>query len=169
MAGTISGGTVDTMYTMLDIPRSERRTDEWQFVTPYHKPSARPKTVYKMVIDGTLRYGGFFFMYPYNRLIVRRSYHLSRIDSSLYSKHEEEERYPLRSKGKGKGRISQAGGSDPNIRAEPVHGDRLHYEEAIVMPNQITAFIFSFTVFSFFALFFTSRIVSHFHPWRILR
>jgi len=35
MSGTISGGTISTMHTLRDIPWSERRSDEWQMVTPY--------------------------------------------------------------------------------------------------------------------------------------
>jgi len=98
-------------------------------------------------------------MYPYNRLIVRRSWYLSTIDSSLYSKHDGDDengngRYNTRNKGKGKGKTQ--GGSD----FEPVHGDKFEYEEAIVMPNQLVAWLFSFSCFSFFALFFTSSWVS---------
>lgn len=93
-------------------------------------------------------------MYPYNRLIVRRSWYLSTIDSSLYQNHTDNERYPLRNKGKGKS--SQGKTSD----SEPVHGDGFKYEEAIVMPNKITAWVFSFSCFAFFAFFFTSRLVS---------
>ena len=37
MSGTISGGTISTMHTMREIPRSERRTDEWQMVSTYRK------------------------------------------------------------------------------------------------------------------------------------
>jgi len=107
-----------------------------------------------MIIDGTTRYGGFFFMYPYNRLIVRRSWYLSTIDSSLY-KHSDDERYPLRNKGKG--RSSTQG---QNSGFEPVHGDGFKYEEAIVMPNKLAAWAFSFSCFAFFAFFFTSRLVS---------
>jgi hypothetical protein len=33
--GTISGGTIATIYSMIDIPASERRNDEWEMVTPY--------------------------------------------------------------------------------------------------------------------------------------
>lgn len=109
-----------------------------------------------MIIDGTTRYGGFFVMYPYNRLIVRRSWYLSTLDTSLYPKHQDDERYPLRSKGKGRA----SGANNNSTEKEPVHGDDLEYEEAITMPNQAVAWVFSFTIFSFFALFFTSRIVS---------
>jgi hypothetical protein len=91
-------------------------------------------------------------MYPYNRLIVRRSWYLSTIDSSLYSKHQDGERYHLRNKGKGK--------SQESSKFEPVHGPGLEYEEAVVMPNKFLAWLFSFSCFSFFALFFTSSIVS---------
>ena len=108
-----------------------------------------------MIIDGTTRYGGFFFMYPYNRLIVRRSWYLSTIDSSLYPKHSDDGRYPLRNKGKG--RSSTQGESSGS---EPVHGDGFKYEEAIVMPNKLAAWAFSFSCFAFFAFFFTSRLVS---------
>jgi hypothetical protein len=96
-------------------------------------------------------------MYPYNRLIVRRSWYLSSLDTSLYPKHaKDEERYPVRSKGKGRA----SGANNDNVRPEPVHGDELEYEEAMVMPNQAVAWVFSFTIFSFFALYFTSSIVS---------
>jgi len=91
-------------------------------------------------------------MYPYNRLIVRRSWYLSTIDSSLY-KHSEDGRYPLRNKGKGRSSQGQTSGS------EPVHGDGFKYEEAIVMPNKVAAWAFSFSCFAFFAFFFTSRLV----------
>jgi hypothetical protein len=37
MRGTISGGTISTMHTMREIPRSERRSDEWQMVSAYRK------------------------------------------------------------------------------------------------------------------------------------
>jgi hypothetical protein len=35
MEGTISGGTIATMHTLREIPRSERRTDEWAMVSTY--------------------------------------------------------------------------------------------------------------------------------------
>jgi hypothetical protein len=91
-------------------------------------------------------------MYPYNRLIVRRSWYLSTIDSSLYPKHSGDER-----RNKGKGRSSMQGQSSGS---EPVHGDGFKYEEAMVMPNKIAAWAFSFSCFAFFAFFFTSRLVS---------
>lgn len=182
MKGTLSGGTVATMYTLLDIPWSERRSDEWQLVTSYRsslpyspptemlrrmltlaslgQPSSRPKTIYEAVIDGVHRYGGFFFMYPYNRLIVRRSWFLSGIDTSLFprpSAPEQGSRYALRNKGKGRSSSDQKeSGGDK----EPVHGDELQYEEAVIMPSKVWAWLFSFLNFSFFALFFTSSIVS---------
>lgn len=102
-------------------------------------------------------------MYPYNRLIVRRSWYLSTIDSSLHSKHQDQdkdERYPLRNKGKGKGKGKGESQGENENGFEPVHGDSLEYEEAVVMPNQLVAWLFSFSCFSFFALFFTSRLVS---------
>jgi len=94
-------------------------------------------------------------MYPYNRLIVRRSWYLSTIDSSLYPKHSDDGRYPLRNKGKGRS-STQGEGSG----SEPVHGDGFKYEEAIVMPNKLAAWAFSFSCFAFFAFFFTSRLAS---------
>lgn len=180
MNGTISGGTIATIYSMVDIPASERRTDEWQMVTPYSKPSmysnylsvqaeaiempsSAPSTVYRAVIDGVEKIGSFFFMYPYNRLIVRRSWHLSRMETSLFPKHSDEGgeggRYPLRSKGKGR-----ASGSSSPSSEEPVHGDNLHYEEAMQMPNKYMAFLVSLSTFSFFAMFFLSSLVSTLRP-----
>ena len=54
----------------------------------------------------TSRIGAFFFMYPYNRTIVRRSWFLSR--------------------------TAEAGGASAagEKGKEPVHGDSLQYEEA---------------------------------------
>ena len=137
------------------------------------KPSPRPKAIYEGIVDGVKRTGAFFFMFPFNRLVVRRSWYLSTVNTALFphpvSKHESEEGYSLRSKDKGKGkgkgkqtgaRQSSGGAGNGGVLDEPVHGDEMHYEEAIVMPNKPFAWLFSMTVFSFFALFFTSRIVS---------
>jgi hypothetical protein len=121
-----------------------------------------------MTIDGVEKAGSFFFMFPYNRLIVRRSWHLSQMKTSLFPKHQsddsEEGRYPLRSKGKGRASKS---GSRPNTPAagetaqdEPVHGPEFQYEEALEMPSGYMAFLVSFGTFSFFAAFYLSGIVS---------
>jgi hypothetical protein len=122
-------------------------------------PSSAPSTVYRAVVDGVEKIGSFFFMYPYNRLIVRRSWHLSRMETSLVPKHgdqvDEGGRYPLRNKGKGR----TSGSSSSASNQEPVHGDNLHYEEAIQMPNKYMAFLVSFSTFSFFAMFFLSSLV----------
>jgi hypothetical protein len=127
------------------------------------KPSPMPKAVYEGVIDGVKRCGAFFFMYPFNRLIVRRSWYLSTVNTSLFPHAESKDDggYSLRSRDKGKSKAagSKQGAGESKIQAEPIHGDELHYEESIVMPNKPFAWLFSMTVFSVFALFFTSRIV----------
>lgn len=104
-------------------------------------------------------------MFPYNRLVVRRSWFLSGIDTSLFPRprssgdaETEDQRYSLRSKGK-----ARQSNSEEGMQAEPVHGDELHYEEALLMPSRPFAGLVSFVVFSVFALFFTSRIVSRPH------
>lgn len=130
--------------------------------------SPKPKTIYEAVIDGAHRYGGFFFMYPYNRLIVRRSWFLSNINTSLFPRPEATEvnqgRYALRNKGKARSSTSNTTRQDPEdagkAASEPVHGDSFRYEEAVLMPSKAFAWLFSFVNFSFFALFFTSSIVS---------
>jgi len=131
-------------------------------------PSSAPSTVYRAVVDGVEKIGSFFFMYPYNRLIVRRSWHLSRMETSLFPKHGDQGgeggRYPLRNKGKGR---ASGASSSPASKQEPVHGDNLHYEEAIQMPNKYMAFLVSFSTFSFFAMFFLSSLVRPFRSSRI--
>jgi hypothetical protein len=128
-------------------------------------PSKAPSLVYRATIDGTERIGSFFFMYPYNRLIVRRSWHLSRLNTSLFPSHSDNkdqgDGYALRSKGKGKGRASGSSAQpSQNENQEPVHGDELQYQEAVRTPSGFMAFLISFTTFSFLGLFFLSSIVS---------
>lgn len=128
-------------------------------------PSKAPNLVYRATIDGTERIGSFFFMYPYNRLIVRRSWHLSRLNTLLFPSHSDNkdqgDGYALRSKGKGKGRTSgSAAKSGENENQEPVHGDELQYQEAVRTPSGFMAFLISFTTFSFLGLFFLSSVVS---------
>ncbi len=82
-------------------------------------------------------FGSFFFMYPYNRCIVRRSWWLSRLPASSYA--------------------------SPTEKVEvdaPKHGEEMVYREAMQMPSKFQAFILSSIVFGLFGLFFTSSLVS---------
>lgn len=115
--GTVSGGTLASIYSMGELSPEERDTSEWAQV-PSNGSSRRPQLTYTLpsipaLSTLTSRIGAFFFMYPYNRTLVRRSWFLSRLD---------EAQQPSKA-------------SDANDGAsgkkEPVHGPKLIYEEAM--------------------------------------
>lgn len=101
-------------------------------------PSPRPKLFYELnhpAVDRPL-VGSFFFMYPYNRCIVRRSWALSRLNPKTL-----------------------ADGPVKN-GDEPVHGGGLEYEEAMETGSRLMALLTSGLLVIFGVLFFGSRIVS---------
>ena len=78
--------------------------------------------------------GSFFFMYPYNRCIVRRSWALSRSDFKAQG-------------------IPHARGK------EPVGGGGFVYDEAMEVGSKLQAFVVSSMLFVFGILFFGSKVV----------
>ena len=101
--------------------------------------SPRPQFLYTLSnpsLPRTLT-GSFFYMYPFNRCIVRRSWWLSRLPTSSSAK-------------------SNASIDDLQ---EPKHGDEMVYKEAWEWPNSLMAYLASGIVFGFAGLFFASRWV----------
>lgn len=98
-------------------------------------------------------------MFNFNRMIVRRSWHLSRLDTTL---HGQAKVKGLKGDDKLRQRrtqqddsVGQAGGED-----EPHHGEDFAYEEAMTMPSKFGARLLSVGLASFFILLVVSRLVS---------
>ncbi|WWC95166.1 hypothetical protein V866_002020 [Kwoniella sp. B9012] len=81
--GSMSGGTIQSMHSLAELPKDKRRSGEYDCIP---KDGTIVKTVSPVKLlhslsdpteKGKTRYGSFFFMYPYNRTIVRRSQYLS--------------------------------------------------------------------------------------------
>lgn len=89
--------------------------------------------------------GSFFFMYPYNRCVIRRSWWLSRLPSSSITSSNETE------------------------GDEPRHIEGLVYRESMQMPNGFIAGVFSGVVFGFLGLFLASSLVRPLPPTSSMR
>ncbi|WVW86380.1 hypothetical protein I302_108426 [Kwoniella bestiolae CBS 10118] len=80
--GSMSGGTIQTMHSMAELPKDKRRSGEYDCVPKDERiiRSSTPlKLQYNLSIpqpDAQPRFGSIFFMYPYNRTIIRRSQYL---------------------------------------------------------------------------------------------
>lgn len=107
------------------------------------KPSPRPKLFYQIISPHLPepKIGSFFFMWPYNRCIVRRSWALSRQNAQVLSD---------RSLKVGKAK-------------EPVHGDDFSYEESMETGSTLKAYLISWVIMIFGLLFFGSSLVSQHH------
>ncbi|OXG15298.1 saccharopine dehydrogenase [Cryptococcus neoformans Tu401-1] len=77
--GTISGGTVQSMVTLTELPKEERRAGEFTLCPGVQLPSTPPALTFSLPSTPLTpaRFASFFFMYVYNRTVVRRSQFLS--------------------------------------------------------------------------------------------
>nr|XP_018999967.1 uncharacterized protein I203_07496 [Kwoniella mangroviensis CBS 8507]OCF63428.1 hypothetical protein I203_07496 [Kwoniella mangroviensis CBS 8507] len=81
--GSMSGGTIQSMHSLAELPKDKRRSGEYDCIPQdgtIVKTVSPVKLLYSLsdpTEKGKTRYGSFFFMYPYNRTIVRRSQYLS--------------------------------------------------------------------------------------------
>ncbi|AAW44773.1 conserved hypothetical protein [Cryptococcus deneoformans JEC21] len=77
--GTISGGTVQSMITLTELPKEERRAGEFTLCPGIQLPSTPPALTFSLPSTPLTpaRFASFFFMYVYNRTVVRRSQFLS--------------------------------------------------------------------------------------------
>ena len=87
--------------------------------------------------------GYFFFMFPFNRCIVRRSWDLSRWDVQSLADRE----------------------LTPGEGKEPVHGGGFMYEEVNVTGSRIKALIGTTALALFGTLFFGFSVVSRRHSF----
>ncbi|CAD6582714.1 MAG: hypothetical protein TREMPRED_003372 [Tremellales sp. Tagirdzhanova-0007] len=131
LKGTFSGGTLATLADRAT-PPIRRDTPRTQLLYTLSNPSL-PRTMT----------GSYFFMYPHNRCIVRRSWWLSRIPISSFLN-------------------SNASIGDSN---EPKHGDEMVYRESLEWPNSLMAYLASGILFGFAGLFFASRVFRRFMRW----
>nr|XP_018261104.1 uncharacterized protein I303_06825 [Kwoniella dejecticola CBS 10117]OBR83262.1 hypothetical protein I303_06825 [Kwoniella dejecticola CBS 10117] len=140
--GSMSGGTIQSMYSVAELPKDKRRSGEHDCIP---KDGILPKTrstilklSYIMKIPNKARrYGSFFFMYPYNRTIVRRTQYLT----NLFS-------------GSNSGLASDSGSSTPK------YGKEMKYEESMdIGRGKIGSSIFSFCLFFVFGLFYASKLI----------
>ncbi|XAO26240.1 hypothetical protein I312_105074 [Cryptococcus bacillisporus CA1280] len=77
--GTISGGTIQSMITLTELPKEERRAGEFSLCPGVQLPSTPPALTFSLPSTPLTpaRFASFFFMYVYNRTVVRRSQFLS--------------------------------------------------------------------------------------------
>ncbi|WVQ94909.1 hypothetical protein IAU59_001995 [Kwoniella sp. CBS 9459] len=143
--GSMSGGTIQTMYSVAELPKDQRRSGEFDLV-PKSAPLASrrstiPSLAYALDIPGQVRrFASFFFMYPFNRTIVRRSAYLS----TLVDKPGTE------------------GSSNDAASAEPVHDltKEMNYGEGIdTGRGKWGSGLFTAGLFFAFGLFFGSSLV----------
>ncbi|WVR09607.1 hypothetical protein IAU60_006679 [Kwoniella sp. DSM 27419] len=130
---SMSGGTIQSMYSLAELPKDQRRSGEYDLVprsaaVPSRK-STSPQLTHQLDIPSEpTRFGSFFFMYPFNRCIIRRSAYLSTTSSASCE--------------------------------EPVHGQGMQYREALETgKSKFRSGLFSATIFFAFGLFFSSKLV----------
>jgi hypothetical protein len=118
-------------------------------------PPKRPSTPPGL---GQSLYGAFFVMWPFNRIIVRRTQYLSRclearLPSGDLTTADEVplESIPVPTQGKG-----MTGIHSP----EPVYGEEIEYAETWQKGSYLSALLFSLAQVVFFGVFFGSRVVS---------
>lgn len=115
-------------------------------------PSAQPKLYYTLpalpsLSTLTSRIGALFLMYPYNRTLVRRSWFLSRLAEAQAGGADAD--------GNGNAREDATG-----VGKEPVHGDKLEYEEGMdVGGGRVVSALVTFGMGVFFGLFMASALV----------
>ncbi|KAK1922219.1 Saccharopine dehydrogenase-domain-containing protein [Papiliotrema laurentii] len=138
--GSISGGTIESMKSVAQIPPKERLRSEWQLVNRFEaRPSTPPRFVYELSSPHLPRrlIGGFFFMFPFNRCIVRRSWALSQLHPDVIT--------------------DRALDIDEESK-EPVHGQDFTYEESYETGSKASALLLTGSVILFGILFFGSRV-----------
>ncbi|RSH91460.1 hypothetical protein EHS25_009759 [Saitozyma podzolica] len=135
---------------------------------PPKRPSTPARFVWTLTSPGlgqTL-YGAFFVMWPFNRIIVRRTQYLSRclearLPSGDLTTADEVplESIPVPTQGKGTTGIHSP---------EPVYGEEIEYAETWQKGSYLSALLFSLAQVVFFGVFFGSRvlrkIILHFLP-----
>ncbi|WWD19827.1 hypothetical protein CI109_104293 [Kwoniella shandongensis] len=130
---TVAGGTVQSMVSIAELPASQRRGGEFDLCpgTTKSLSSTRPQLTYSLPSPplSSRRWGSFFFMYPFNRTIVRRSQYLSALSNPSLT------------------------GSK-----EPVHGEGMSYSEGMDFGvGRFRSGLASLGFFMFFGLFFSGR------------
>ncbi|WWC91919.1 uncharacterized protein L201_006871 [Kwoniella dendrophila CBS 6074] len=143
--GSMSGGTIQSMYSLAELPKDKRRSGEYDCVPEdgnfIKSKSTIPKLSYELEIPNEpKRYGSFFFMYPYNRTIIRRSQYLSSILPSINN--------------------NNSNNNGEEVQEQPKYGKKMNYEESWEMgKGKFRSCLFSLTVFLAFGLFFSSNII----------
>jgi hypothetical protein len=148
LRGGVSGGTVATMKSLLEVPAKERAQGEWALLSSANGSTPSLQFVYKTPVpsDGgrqEKKIGSFFFMYPYNRCIVRRSWFLSRLDTGVVSSSRQ-----------------ASHDNDDEQDDEPRHGDGFEYREAMETGSTLKAMLISGASLLFGVLFFGCSLVS---------
>ncbi|ORY31619.1 Saccharopine dehydrogenase-domain-containing protein [Naematelia encephala] len=141
--GGLAGGTVQTMYSVAELPSEERNSDEWSLVSG-QGPSQPPRLSYTLThpsFNNKTLHGAFFAMYPYNRCIIRRSWFLSRLSLARRSSPPH----------------SKKPSGDDQSEQEPRHVDGLVYQEALQVPSRFWAVTATVAMGVFGLLFFTSK------------
>jgi hypothetical protein len=130
-------------------------------------PPKRPSTPARFVWTftspglGQTLYGAFFVMWPFNRIIVRRTQYLSRcLEARLPSGDlTSADGVPVES-------ISvptQGKGMTDIHSPEPVYGEEIEYAETWQKGSYLSALLFSLAQVVFFGVFFGSKVVSPGH------
>nr|XP_019010531.1 uncharacterized protein I206_05003 [Kwoniella pini CBS 10737]OCF49312.1 hypothetical protein I206_05003 [Kwoniella pini CBS 10737] len=136
--GSMSGGTIQSMYAVAELPKDKRRSGEYDCIPSdgmiIKSNSTIPKLIYKLEIPNKQkRFGSFFFMYPYNRTIIRRTQYLS----NLFSLNE-----------------------NVNENEIPKYGKIMKYEESMETGNgKLGSSFISFCLFFLFGLFYSSKFI----------
>ncbi|WRT70025.1 uncharacterized protein IL334_007018 [Kwoniella shivajii] len=151
---SMSGGTVQSMYSVAELPKDQRRSGEYDLIPKVEgksKPkSTIPKISYELKIPNEpLKFGSFFFMYPYNRTIIRRSQYLSTLSSSRSIAS------------------STSTSTSTSSENEPIHHDEngsgagsMQYEESMnFRKGKIGSSLITLTLFFAFGLFYSSKII----------
>ncbi|WVF67310.1 hypothetical protein IAT40_002061 [Kwoniella sp. CBS 6097] len=149
--GSMSGGTIQTMHSVAELPKDQRRSGEFDLV-PKSAPLATrrstvPSLAYSLDIPGqTKRFASFFFMYPFNRTIIRRSAYLSTFNQA-------------QSQAQTQGETAAESESESN---EPVHdlSKEMKYGEGMdTGRGKWGSELFSAGLFFAFGLFFGFKLV----------
>ncbi|KAK8853397.1 hypothetical protein IAR55_004103 [Kwoniella newhampshirensis] len=131
---TMSGGTVQSMVSVAELPPDQRRSGEYALCPGVKSPKpAAPSLTYFLPSPplSSPRWASFFFMFPFNRTIVRRSQYLSALTPARTSSTESD---------------------------EPIHGEGMGYAEGLdIGAGRLGSGLASFGFFLFFGLFYTSK------------
>ncbi|ORX39430.1 hypothetical protein BD324DRAFT_619686 [Kockovaella imperatae] len=139
--GSPSGGTMASAKSEAETPAEEKivKKGEWM-LTSASGPTPPPQLVYESSHPSLPRSltGGFFFMYPFNCCVVRRSWFLSRLSEDATG-------------------IKRGD--------EPRHGDKLEYTEALQTRSWIESIIVSLGLMLFGLVFFGSTLTRNILLW----